>query len=104
MYFNLEQLKFMAILRGDEVLDFGFINNRKEFFDWLLNNSIINNKRLKNSYMNENDFYVYYVLKDFRFADDQFPPVGEYSWHNVGKGGNILLNLNYLIIEYTSIK
>lgn len=60
-----EKAEFKAIL-SDQLIDFGFQEDREEFFDWCVKNGYMNWGRYVRS-TSDDSFYVYNVIKPIRF-------------------------------------
>lgn len=105
MKFDIDKLKFKAKLAGDGLMDFGFITDRKGFFDWCAENNILSSlSRHKNGA--SEDFYSCQILEPMKFnakhiRHDEFP-----EWHCefASQGpGTMLVSLEYIPYAWPSI-
>jgi len=98
MQFDVDKLEFKAKLSGRKI-DFGFIENRKEFFEWCEANGYLSAIKLGRQHPNQEDFYVCTILKPLRFGMKHVRYREHPGWEtecNTDGPGAMLVSMDYI--------
>lgn len=104
MEFNIDKLEFKAKLARDRI-DFGFIENRKEFFEWCEENKILSALR-RIDHGDREDFYVCQILKPLKFRSKHIRHREFPAWEckcNTNGPGNMLVSLEYIAYAWPTV-
>jgi len=98
---KIKRAKFKGKLAGTAV-DFGIVENRKAFFDFLVNNEFLEYGALITQDACRADFHTYMALKDFNYTSSWIQEHNELCHHKVGAHGSMLVTTEYRAIGYKS--
>ena len=100
MKYSVKKAEFKGALAGTAI-DFGFIENKKDFFDFLVENRFLEYVHFVEQ-KNGRPFHVYMALKDFNYSSRWIQDLNQISEHKVGAGGSMLVSEDYRAIGYKS--
>jgi len=97
---EVRKAEFKGKLAGTAI-DFGFVENKKEFFDMLVDNGFLEYGHFVNQKSGK-PFHAYMALKDFNYSSRWIQNLNEISYHKVGAHGSMLVSEDYRVIGYKS--
>ena len=97
---DIKKAEFIGKLNGTAI-DFGFVENKKEFFDALVDYGFLEYGHFVKQ-KNGKPFHAYMALKDFNYSGRWIQNFNEISYHKVGAGGSMLVSEDFRVIGYKS--
>ena len=97
---RIEKASFKAKLAGTAI-DFGFIADRQEFFEFLVDNEFLEYGKFVEQRIGR-PFHAYMVNKDVNYSSSWIQQHDEICQHKVGVGGSMLVDEAYRSIGYKS--